>query len=916
LVDRGIPLVAQARVVDWKIRADRLIIETLLMAIPKNAIFVCYRRQDAADSVDRICDALETDFPADAIYRDLDSIPVGTDFPLHVRRAISECTVALIVIGPSWLNAADANGRRRLDDPSDYLRVEIETALRMPDVVVIPVFVREARMPAEHELPESLRPLTRRNGLAVRPRPHFDSDIARLKVALHDAIAAMTTRRAERARRADQAGAAARSAPELRVTRLDEEDWNELLNRIESGTLAVVLGPDFATTELDGVIASVHQHLATAVTERLDQAPIAIGTRHPLRAAAMQCERTGGSAQAFASALYDVSVRLSMTPPELLLELVQVTGLRFFVTTSLDGSIEAALISRGFSPPISLVPRSRFAREASDHESDPDRTVVVHVAGIIDVVPSAAFTEADWLDWAAELQTATSRNRYLLDRLATCALLFLGGGHPTGFIPLLLRLARGRSARLVNPAWLGASALDDPTVLDTLGVGSSARVFDDEGTEGFVTELRQRWAMRSLSQSRGQPKTARDRFESPSVQADLAMPSAIQTDSPWPGLRPFGEPEASQFRGRRREIAELVRAIRIEPVTVFFGQSGTGKTSLLRAGVMPALFKDGFLPIYLRIDAGPTMQPLVRQVQTAVEAACATLGIDASDKTDDSTLWGYFHRKARTYQTAHGRFLQPVLIVDQFDEFFTRFDKTEIGMRQRLAIADEFAHLAENRPPSEIVLAGQADPRSLVAYDFTKAAVPIVFSVREDYLGEVHELADRIPGILRSPVRLSGLTPSDAIDAAVSTAPGLIAREAAERLVAVLTESGRVAPAMLSMVMLELDRRRRAAGLPEITSEMISVFDPATMFAEHYERALADLPRNMRTLIRKVLVTDSGTRDSVARERAEREFGIPRDAIEVLLQRRVLRAITERGTTRIELAHDLLVPAVLGQRTS
>jgi hypothetical protein len=888
------------------------------MAIPKNTIFVCYRRQDAADSVDRICDALETDFPADAIYRDLDSIPVGTDFPLHVRRAISECAVALIVIGPSWLNAADANGRRRLDDPSDHLRVEIETALRMPDVVVIPVFVREARMPAEHELPEALRPLTRRNGLAVRPKPHFESDIARLKVALHEAIQAMTTRRADRARRADQAAAAARSIPELGLTRLAEEDWNELFNRIESGTLAVVLGPDFATTKVDGVVASVHQHLATAVTERLEQAPIALGTRQPLRAAAMQFERSGGSAQAFAAALYDVSVRLSINPPELLLELVQVTELRFFVTTSLEGSIEAALVSRGCRPPISVVPGSRLFGELSDQGTDPDRTVVVHVAGMIDVVPSAAFTDADWLDWAGELQTATSRNRFLLDRLATCALLFLGGGHPPGFIPLLLRLARGRSPRLVNPAWLGASVLDDPTVLDTLRVGSSARVFDDQGTEGFVTELRQRWAMLSLSQSRAKSITEpdRDRFEQPSVEADLAMPSAIETGSPWPGLQPFGEAVASHFRGRRREVAELVRAIRMEPVTVFFGPSGTGKTSVLRAGVMPALFKDGFLPIYLRIEIGPTMPPLVRQVECAVEAACAALGIDASDKTDDSTLWGYFHRKVRTYQTAHGRFLQPVLIVDQFEEFFTRSGTTEAGMRQRIAIADELAHLAENRPPSEIVLAGQADPRSLVAYDFTNAAVAIVFSVREDYLGDVHELADRIPSILRSPVRLSGLLPSDAIDAAASTVPGLIDREAAQRLVDMLTESGRVAPSMLSMVMWELDCRRRAAGLPQITSEMISVFDPATMFAEHYERAVADLPREVRAFIRKVLVTDSGTRDSVARERAEREFGIPHDAIEALIQRRVLNPITERGTTRIELAHDLLVQAVLGHRTS
>src|SRR6188508_503305 len=114
--------------------------------IPSHAIFICYRRQDSADSVDRMCDRFVEVFGAEAVYRDSMSVPPGVDFTVHIGRAIANAVVVLVVVGPSWVDASEG-GRRRLDDPADHVRLEIEAALKIPNLVVIPVFIRDMKMP-------------------------------------------------------------------------------------------------------------------------------------------------------------------------------------------------------------------------------------------------------------------------------------------------------------------------------------------------------------------------------------------------------------------------------------------------------------------------------------------------------------------------------------------------------------------------------------------------------------------------------------------------------------------------------------------------------------------------------------------------------------------------------------------------
>jgi hypothetical protein len=145
-------------------------------------LFVSYRREDSADATGRLCDRLTERFGREVVFRDVDSIPLGVDFRRIIEEKVGACQVLLAVIGRDWLTAGAA-GRRRLDDPDDFVRIEIEAALRR-DVRVIPVLVGGARMPAAEELPESLREMVFRNGIPLRPDPDFHGDVDRLLQAL------------------------------------------------------------------------------------------------------------------------------------------------------------------------------------------------------------------------------------------------------------------------------------------------------------------------------------------------------------------------------------------------------------------------------------------------------------------------------------------------------------------------------------------------------------------------------------------------------------------------------------------------------------------------------------------------------------------------------------------------------------
>ena len=149
-------------------------------------IFVSYRRQGTSHIAGRLSDRLANRFGEDQVFIDVDTIEPGVDFAEEINRAVATCKVLLAVIGPNWLTATDEQGRRRLDDPDDIVRLEIEAALAR-DVLVIPILTEGAVMPGREDLPESLAGLARRNALVIR-HESFRSDAGRLVTAIEQAL--------------------------------------------------------------------------------------------------------------------------------------------------------------------------------------------------------------------------------------------------------------------------------------------------------------------------------------------------------------------------------------------------------------------------------------------------------------------------------------------------------------------------------------------------------------------------------------------------------------------------------------------------------------------------------------------------------------------------------------------------------
>lgn len=146
------------------------------------AIFISYRRSDEAGFAGRLYDRLRQRFGATRIFMDVGSIELGRDFVDALESALQRCAIAIVIIGSRWLGAVDEDGYRRLDNPEDFVRAEIEGALQR-DICVVPVLVDKAQMPRKGDLPEAIRPLTRRQGHRIS-HDQFDSDCATLIAAL------------------------------------------------------------------------------------------------------------------------------------------------------------------------------------------------------------------------------------------------------------------------------------------------------------------------------------------------------------------------------------------------------------------------------------------------------------------------------------------------------------------------------------------------------------------------------------------------------------------------------------------------------------------------------------------------------------------------------------------------------------
>lgn len=404
----------------------------------------------------------------------------------------------------------------------------------------------------------------------------------------------------------------------------------------------------------------------------------------------------------------------------------------------------------------------------------------------------------------------------------------------------------------------------------------------------------------------------------------------LDHEHPWPGLISFTEADHSFFFGREREVAELSRMIRQETATVFFGKSGLGKSSMLRAGVSPLLHDSAFVPIYIRLNHAEEAPPLEEQIGMRLADVCAQEKIEAPAPAVSETLWEYFHKKECDWWDSNNRLVKPILIFDQFEELLTVGQSNSVRSERTAKFLTELEDLIENRPPAALLKRFDTDRALARQYDLERIDYRVVLTLREDFLPDLEGLRERLRAIMFNRFRLMPLKGEQAMEVILKPGGHLVDEEVALRIVDFVSSTERsrlqtevtrahvaqrqIEPALLSVILQELNNRRIQNGREKISAELVGEAQATEIFHDFYVRGLAGMEPPVREFIEDSLLTSSGARNRIAEEDALTKRGITPVVVATLIDRRIIQREMTGGGKWLELTHDTLADVVRADR--
>ena len=407
----------------------------------------------------------------------------------------------------------------------------------------------------------------------------------------------------------------------------------------------------------------------------------------------------------------------------------------------------------------------------------------------------------------------------------------------------------------------------------------------------------------------------------------------VNADNPWLGLAPYTEGTRRFFFGRDAEIRELFLRVRDNTLTVLFGMSGLGKTSLLGAGLVPKLRAEKFQPALLRLRYEQAPSPVV-QIKTALASACVAEGENGASllaQWEGLTLWELFH-DTRLRGTSAVPAERVVLIFDQFEEAFT-LGQSKQRHHELEELFTQLADLVENRPPANVQQRLDADPTAALQYDFAPSHARVVITLREDYLSLLEARKCLLPSLMRNRMALHELAGPEAKAVVMGPAHldgrSLVSDAVAESIVCIVAKRDvgtpmaeiKAVPPLLSLMCEQLNLARGAAQ--QITADLV-LERHENILDVFYRDSFLDtrgkpVPPAVQHYVEDTLVTDKGFRRTEPREEAESalsRLGVLDSvaAIQRLIDRRLLTTEERGGIPMVEITHDRLVPFVLKSR--
>jgi hypothetical protein len=360
-------------------------------------------------------------------------------------------------------------------------------------------------------------------------------------------------------------------------------------------------------------------------------------------------------------------------------------------------------------------------------------------------------------------------------------------------------------------------------------------------------------------------------------------------------------------------------------LTILFGQSGLGTTSILRAGIVSRLRPEGYCPVYVRIDYSPDAPEPSEQIKEAIFRATQALGhwTQTGVAVTGESLWEFLHHRDDVLRDPSGKTLIPLLIFDQFEEIFTLAQSDDFGRKRAAQFLEDLADLVENRAPKALEARIEQDEAAAERLRLSRADYRILIALREDHLAHLEGVKGIMPSITQNRMRLACMTGAQALSAVLKPGGRLVSEEVAESIVRFIAggselPNAEVEPSLLSLICRELNNARIAQGRTEISADLLAG-SRDTILSEFYERALADQSPGVRQFIEDEMLTESGFRESLAEERVRKAFaavGAPPDTLAKLVDRRLLRIEERLDLRRVELTHDVCASSGLPRFTT
>ena len=387
--------------------------------------------------------------------------------------------------------------------------------------------------------------------------------------------------------------------------------------------------------------------------------------------------------------------------------------------------------------------------------------------------------------------------------------------------------------------------------------------------------------------------------------------------NPWLGLSGYNE--GQKLYGRNKEIAELTDIVLCHTVTVVYGKSGIGKSSLLKAGVFPLLRSQNYIPVYLRLEHN-TKVSYVKQIENAIFDNINTNDL-LNNIVDDLGLWDFFHR--HTFAKDETNSVVPVLVLDQFEEIFTL---TQVAHKSDVQdLFSELADLLNDIKPNKVIeaennytkldLSTEKDKkrsgfvlRPLTKSTFGYIKIPafrIIISLRDDSLYLLERISAKIPAIKTNRYNLCALDEKSALEVITKPRPDLFNVDDGKNIINDLAyyeyDDYRVVdPAILSLYLFSYYQEQGKLSRSDI-------------FASYYKKSTNDIKERSLLYIEDHLLTERGNRNQIPKSELL-DSEVAEGELELLLQRKILKIEKRKNTEYVEFSHDRLCEQALRHR--